>query len=278
MQSINSNTQSLNTQNSLNKNDKATKSSLQKLSSGKRINSAKDDAAGLAIALKFATQISGSRQAARNANDAISLVQTAEGGLSEASENLQRMRELAVQSANGTNTASDRQALQIEFSQSQEEITLTVKSTEFNGNEVLHSSQNLEIQVGANGTSSSKLTVTTNNVLSDPALKDALQNIDISSQGNSDTAIGKIDAAIEQISLERSRLGATQNSLVSTVKNIETYHENTSSARSQIIDTDFAKQTAELTKAKIKNNAGLAALSHGNISATLVSGLLNKKF
>lgn len=275
--SINTNVKSINSQHVLNKNENKIAESMEKLSSGKRINSAKDDAAGLAIALRFATQIAGSRQAARNANDGISLVQTAEGGLQEVSNNLQRMRELAVQSANGTNSSADRDALQLEFGEMQGEIKRTVESTEFNGTKVLSDANNLDFQVGPNADpATNRLTVSTSNVLADAAVDDALNNSDISTQSSSTDAIAQIDAAIEQVNLERSRLGASQNRLVSTVTNLEVSHENNSAAKSRIMDTDYAKQTAELARTLILKKTGIATLSHANVSSGMVAGLLNK--
>lgn len=276
---INTNVSALNTQNKLNKTDKSTQSALQKLSSGKRINSAKDDAAGLAIALKFAAQIAGANQATRNANDGISMVQTAEGGLQEVTESLQRMRELAVQSANGTNSSSDREALNLEYEQRQAEVQRTVESTEFNGHKVLNDANNLEFQVGPNAdASTNKTIVSTSNVLSDADINEALTNTNLTSEVSSSEAITKIDAALEQVNLERARLGATQNRLESTVNNLQVSAESGSAARSRIEDTDYAKQTAELTRSIILNKAGIGALAHSKVNASLVSGLLNKTF
>lgn len=276
---INTNLSALNTQNKLNKSDKTTQSALQKLSSGKRINSAKDDAAGLAIALKFAAQITGANQATRNTNDGISLVQTAEGGLQEVSDNLQRMRELAVQSANGTNSASDREALNLEYEQRQAEVTRTVETTEFNGHKVLHDANNLEFQTGPNADpATNKTVVSTSNVLSNADVSEALTNTDLATHTASSDAITKIDAALDQVNQERARLGATQNRLESTVNNLQSSSVSSSAARSRIEDTDYAKQTAELTRSLILNKAGVGALAHSNINSSLVAGLLNKTF
>ncbi len=276
---INTNIKSINAQHKLNRNEKATESALQKLSSGKRINSAKDDAAGLAIALKFAAQIAGANQAARNANDGISLVQTAEGGLQTTTENLQRMRELAVQSANATNTASDREALQQEYEQQQISIQETIESTDFNGQKVLSESANLEFQTGPNADpATNKTIVSTSNVLANADVKAAVVDSELSTQTSSSDAIGKIDAALEQVNLERARLGATQNRLASTVNNLQVSSENMSASRSRIEDADYAKQTAELTRSLILKKAGIGALSHANTSSSLVAGLLNKNF
>lgn len=274
---INTNIKSINSQRMLNKNETAIANSLEKLSSGKRINSAKDDAAGLAIALRFATQIAGSQQAARNANDGISMVQTAEGGLHEATANLQRMRELAVQSANGTNSAPDRQALQTEFGELQGEISRTIESTEFNGQKVLNDSSNMVFQVGPNAPASNQMHVSTSNVLAEADVKQAVSNSDITTQANSGAAIAEIDAALEQVNMERARLGATQSRLESAVTTQQISHENNSAAKSRIYDADYAKQTSELARTLILQKAGIASLSHANVNSGLVSGLLNKK-
>ena len=277
--SINSNIKAINAQNNLNRNEKATQSAMEKLSSGKRINSAKDDAAGLAIALKFAAQIAGANQAARNANDGISLVQTAEGGLHEVSANLQEMRELAVQSANATNSSSDRQALQQEYSERGAEIQRTVEATDFNGHKVLNDSNNLEFQVGPNADpATNKTIVSTSNVLAEVDVNEVITNTDLATQASSSDAITKIDAALEQVNLERARLGATQSRLESTVNNLQVSAESGSATRSRIEDTDYAKQTAELTRSIILNKAGIASAAHANVSNNLVAGLLNKSF
>ena len=269
---------SLNSQKALNTNDKNTSTSVERLSSGKRINSAKDDAAGLAIALRFAAQISGSMQAARNANDGVSMIQTAEGGLNETTANLQRMRDLAVQSANGTNSSSDRQALQTEFGELQGEISRTIESTDFNGTKVLNNSQSLEFQTGPNADPATNITiVSTSNVLANADVSMALNTSEITSQTTSSTAITEIDAALSQVNSERARLGAAQNRMESTVRNLETSVVGQSASRSRIEDADYAKETSNLARDLILNKAGITALSHANINSQLVSGLLNKQ-
>ena len=271
---INTNIMSLNAQKSLNKNGSSTATTVERLSSAKRINSAKDDAAGLAIALKFAAQIAGSQQAARNTNDGVSMLQTAEGGLHEASANLHRMRDLAVQSANATNSSSDRQALQVEFGELQGEITRTIESTDFNGTKVLDSGQPLEFQTGPN--SGDTTIVTTSNVLANADVKQAVSSSEITSQAASGTSITEIDAALEQINMEQARLGASQNRMESTVRDLESSVQHQSASRSRIEDTDYAKETSNLARDQILAKAGIAALSHANVNSQLVSGLLNK--
>ena len=272
---INTNIMSLNSQRSLNKNDSSTATSVERLSSAKRINSAKDDAAGLAIALRFAAQIAGSSQAARNTNDGVSMLQTAEGGLHEATANLQRMRDLAVQSANGTNASSDRQALQTEFSELQSEVSRTVESTDFNGTKVLDSGSTLEFQTGPNAGNTT--VVATSNVLADADVNTAVTTSEITTQAASGAAITEIDAALEQVNMERARLGAAQNRMESTVRSLESSIEHQSASRSRIEDADYAKETSNLARDIILNKAGIAALSHANVNSKLVSGLLNKQ-
>jgi len=271
---INSNVMALNTQRALNKNSVTTATTVERLSSGKRINSAKDDAAGLAIALKFAAQIAGSQQAARNANDGISMLQTAEGGLQEASANLQRMRDLAVQSANGINASSDRQALQTEFSALQNEVSRTIESTDFNGTKVLDSGQSLEFQTGPNAGNTT--IVATSNVLANADVNTAVSSSEITSQAASTVAITEIDAALEQINRERARLGASQNTMESTVRSLDSSAVQQASAKSRIEDADYAKESANLARDIILQKAGIAAMSHSKVNAKLVSGLLNK--
>ena len=250
---------------------------MQRLSSGRRINSAKDDAAGLAIALKFAAQIVGSQQATRNTNDGISLLQVAEGGLQQATDDLQRMRELAVQSANGTNSSSDRQAMQAEYSQLQSGISQSIANTDFNGVNVLTDSQSLALQTGPNADPATNQTVINiNNVLADSDVKVALQTSEITSQVASGDAIAQIDAALDKISGERAKIGASINRLGSTVNNLATSVENQSAARSRIEDADYAKETSNLTRDLILQKASIAVLGHAKVNSKLVLGLLNK--
>jgi len=274
---INTNIASLNTQKSLNRSEKNIATSLERMSSGKRINSAKDDAAGLAIALKFAAQIAGSQQAARNANDGISMLQTAEGGLQSSVDNLQRMRDLAVQSANATNSSTDRQALQVEFSALQGEVTQTIENTDFNGNKVLNNSQNMAFQTGPNASATNQTIISTSNVLANADVNAAVNASEITTQVASGAAIAEIDAAIEQVNLERARLGASQNTMESTVSNLESSVISQSSAQSRIEDADYAKESANMARDMILQKAGIAVMGMANTNAKLVSGLLNKQ-
>ena len=377
MQVINTNVMSLNAQRNLSGSSDALATSLQRLSSGLRINSAKDDAAGLAIANRFTTQIRGMDQAGRNANDAISLTQTAEGALVEVGNNLQRIRELAVQSRNATNSQTDRDALNAEASQLLSEINRVAEQTSFNGVKLLDGSfSNQSFQIGAdvgqtidvtsivdattaNLGSYGRATVTTAvstgfaNALSAGdvtingvdlgaigaaasaserseqvmsainktsgesgvyAIKDTsntitlvsttddivvagaagaltadtgltaattaratttgISTVDISSVAGADAAMQAMDSALQVINSTRADLGALQNRFSSVVSNLQTSSENLSASRSRIVDTDFAKETANLTRAQILQQAGTAMLSQANSAPQGVLSLL----
>ncbi|MBU0789908.1 MAG: flagellin [Polycyclovorans sp.] len=377
MQVINTNVMSLNAQRNLSGSSDALATSLQRLSSGLRINSAKDDAAGLAIANRFTTQIRGMDQAGRNANDAISLTQTAEGALVEVGNNLQRIRELAVQSRNATNSQTDRDALNAEASQLLSEINRVAEQTSFNGVKLLDGSfSNQSFQIGAdvgqtidvtsivdattaNLGSYGRATVTTAvstgfaNALSAGdvtingvdlgaigaaasaserseqvmsainktsgesgvyAIKDTsntitlvsttddivvagaagaltadtgltaattaratttgISTVDISSVAGADAAMQAMDSALQVINSTRADLGALQNRFSSVVSNLQTSSENLSASRSRIVDTDFAKETASLTRAQILQQAGTAMLSQANSAPQGVLSLL----
>ena len=381
-QVINTNISSLNAQRNLNSSQASLQTSLQRLSSGMRINSAKDDAAGLAISQRFTTQINGSDQAARNANDGISLAQTAEGSLGTITGNLQRMRQLAVQSANATNSASDRAALQTEVGQLKSEVDRVANNASFNGVQLLDGSNpSFVFQVGANtsandtvtvsglqnatlaglssvtsastqstaisglgtlavdgvtnsltvnGTNIGALTATgtasqraaqvvdainriatttgvnafvdstsgTINLTSSSnialvatgtgaaqtgfaaaqnataATTTGLTSLDISSFSGAQLAIKQIDSALGQVNSARATLGAVQNRFSSVVANLQTTSENLSASRSRIQDTDFAAETANLTKSQILQQAGTAMLSQANSLPNNVLSLL----
>ena len=387
-QVIGTNISSLNAQRNLNTSQGSLQTSLQRLSSGMRINSAKDDAAGLAISQRFTAQISGSDQAVRNANDGISLAQTAEGSLGSITDNLQRMRQLAVQSANATNSSSDRAALQTEVGQLKSEIDRVANNSSFNGVSLLNGSNpNFVFQVGANTSSNDTITVsglqdatlaglssvssastnsgslaslattatlaadltisssftgtavTTNlGVLSavgtsseraaqtvdainkistttgvnaainattglinltstgtftvaattagiaatgfaatttaTAATTTGLTNLDISSFAGAQLAIRQIDSALGQVNSSRATLGAVQNRFSSVVSNLQTTSENLSASRSRIQDTDFAAETANMTKAQILQQAGTAMLAQANSLPNNVLSLL----
>jgi flagellin len=372
---INTNLPSLNTQRNLNASQSALNTSIQRLSSGMRVNSARDDAAGLAIAERMNAQVRGLNVAARNANDGVSLSQTAEGALGKVGEMVQRIRELAVQSSNATNSASDRAALQAEVSQLKEEIDRVAGSSNFNGTKLLDGSfTSARFQVGAdagesitvaeitdarlagmgvvnrastqssaaitdlaatalgdltiNGTdigvlsavgtsqerqaqvidainristttivgayldtannkivltSAGNITLTGANgdatgfVAADSATAAASGNmttLDISSYGGAQLAIQQADAALTQINGARAKLGAIQSRFESSIANIQIASENTTAARSRIMDTDFAAETAAMTRAQILQQAGNAMLSQANQLPQQVLSLL----
>jgi flagellin len=377
-QIINTNIASLNAQRNLNASQSSLAMSLQRLSSGLRINSAKDDAAGLAISQRFTAQINGLNQAARNANDGISLAQTAEGALAEVTNNLQRIRELAVQSRNATNSTTDRAALQTEAAQLKAEIDRVATTTSFNGVKLLDGSfTNQAFQVGANvgetitvsgivnaqsaalgtstiaqvtgaaataftaitagdlqinGTSVGAIALDTNAANRAASIAAAVNSVsgttnvyatvlnstqvtltnssggsvivnafgatastantgltaattapttvtgfaalDISSVAGADTAMTQMDAALSAVNTARATLGAVQNRFSSTVANLQTVAENLSASRSRIQDTDFAAETANLTRAQILQQAGTAMLAQANALPQNVLALL----
>mgnify|MGYP001559243569 CR=1 FL=1 len=293
-QTINTNLISLNAQRNLAGSQSALATSMQRLSSGLRVNSAKDDAAGLAIAERMNTQVRGMNVAIRNANDAISLSQTAEGSLGKIGDMLQRMRELAVQSANGTNNATDRSALNNEFGQLQSEIGRLAANTTFNGTALLSGTAGFTFQVGANATVNDQIsisgiqidgttlgTVTGSN---DGALADVISTTTtdilnlgtagVATSGGFDTyttgsigaldALAKIDLALSQVNTARSTFGAAQNRFESVITNLQVSVENQTAARSRIMDADFAAETAQLSRAQILQQAGNAMVAQAN--------------
>ena len=270
-QTINTNVASLNAQRNLTNSQGSLATSLQRLSSGLRINSAKDDAAGLAIAERMNSQVRGMNVAVRNANDAISLSQTAEGSLSGISDSLQRMRELAIQSMNATNTTEDRTALNNEFAALQEEIGRTIDNSKFNDTKLFDASAatGFKFQVGS-GTSadnqitikSTDLTLATSkiNIASDKATT----KIDITDVTKASAAVTAIDAAIKETSETRSTFGAAQSRLNAVISNLQVGVENTAAARGRIIDADFATETANLSRTQILQQAGTAMVAQAN--------------
>lgn len=265
-QVINTNIYSLNAQRNLNKTQSSLQTSLERLSSGLRINKAKDDAAGLAISDKMTAQIRGLEQAIRNVNDGIGYAQTADGALEEVTTSLQRMRELAVQSANGTITSSSggRANLNAEFSKLAANITNITTNTKFNGANVFTS---VTIQSGAD--KGDTLSVD----LSAPTVSGAT-GADISSQSGAQNALDSIDTAITNVASARATAGASQSQLESTARNLANVVENVSAARSQILDADFAKETANLTKGQILQQSGAAILAQANLIPQNVLSLL----
>ncbi|HTT10242.1 MAG TPA: flagellin [Burkholderiaceae bacterium] len=270
---INTNLMSLNAQRNLNASQSAMATAVQRLSSGLRINSAKDDAAGLAISQRMTAQINGMNVAIRNSNDAISMSQVADGALGTVGDMLQQMRELAVQSANQTNGAGDRANLQAEFAQLGAEITRELGNTKFNGLAILGADAGAQqFQVGANATDTISVTTTQ---LDNNAAITAVTGADIStSQASASAAIGLVDTALDTINGQRALYGATQNRFESVVNGLQINVENQTAARSRITDTDFAAETAELTRDQILQQAGTAMLAQANAQPQNVLALL----
>ncbi len=256
---VNTNTSALNSQRHLFAVSEKLNTSFERLSSGFRINSASDDAAGLQISNKMTTQIQGLNQAVRNANDAISLSQTAEGALDENTSSLQRMRQLAIQSQNGINSTADRQALQKEVTALLAEMSRIGTDTQFNGVNILNGSYSADFQVGANSGQTIKVELTKSGGFGASGL--GVGSINISTSAGAAAALTAIDSAISQIGSSRADLGALQNRFQSTIRNLSTVSENLSAARSRIRDTDFAAETAELTRNQIIQQASISMLS-----------------
>jgi flagellin len=266
---INTNVASLNAQRNAAKTDNALSTSLQRLSSGLRVNSAKDDAAGLAIASRMDAQARGMNVAVRNSNDGISLVQTAESGMSVMGDMLQRMRELAVQATNGTNTSTDLVALNQEYTQLQSEILRTLSSVQFNGTSLLNATSAFDFQVGANSgqtisISTSTLSVTAGLASISGVGASALLGTATNSASLNSGNITAIDAAISSIDSSRANLGAIQNRFSYTVTFLQAASENQQAARGRIMDADFAVETSNLSRAQILQQAGAAMVAQAN--------------
>ena len=308
MSVINTNIKSLVSQNALNKNNDALASAMQQLSTGTRINSAADDAAGLAISSRMTAQIRGLDQAVRNANDGISLLQTAEGALIEVTNMMQRMRELSVQAANDTNTASDRASMNLEYGQLMQEINRIAQNTQWNGMNIMNNTtigsggtaaapatagtelRNIKFQVGsnANQTISAQLkdfsVPITADGTPDPAVVPAdtqifsgdarLNDTDITSVSNASTAMTRLDAALGKITDERATYGAVINRLTYALDNLTNVAQNTTESRSRIMDTDYAKASSELARTQIISQAATAMLAQANQSPQSVLKLL----
>jgi flagellin len=261
---INTNVVSMNAQRNLSSSQNSLATSMQRLSSGLRINSAKDDAAGLAIADRMNAQVRGINVAIRNANDGISLAQTAEGALATVSDALQRMRELAVQAQNGTNSAGDRSNLDTEYQQLSAEITRIATQTKFNGTAIISATTATVFQVGANN--GDTLTVTTAGVTT---VAGGLTTAALAS-----TAVAALDTALDTISTNRATYGAAMNRFQFAISNLSITGENQSAARGRIIDADFATETANLSRSQILQQAGSAMVAQANQLSNNVMSLL----
>ena len=284
-QTINTNLVSLNAQRNLSSSQSSLATSMQRLSSGLRVNSAKDDAAGLAIAERMSSQVRGMNVGVRNANDAISMSQTAEGALGKVGDLFQRMRELAVQSANGTNSAADRASVNQEFVQLAQEATRTLGGTKFNGQSILATTNSSTFQIGANNsTDIDQITVTAFNWAANAGLTGVLgssiitgtnvptqQVTDIST---AQAAIATIDTAIDSVNSQRAAYGAAQNRFENVVSTLMVGVENQSAARSRIMDADYATETSNLSRASILQQAGNAMVAQANQLPQQVLALL----
>jgi flagellin len=295
-QTINTNIVSLNAQRNLNASQSSLATSMQRLSSGLRVNSAKDDAAGLAIAERMNTQVRGMNVAIRNANDGISMAQTAEGALGKLAENLQRMRELTVQARNSTNSSSDKDSLNKEFDQLGQEIWRIVNATTFNGKPILAdtSGQPQTFQIGANTTTNDSISInamdyTSANDPTDssgatanpivtllgagtspfPALID--NSADFATLGG---VIDNIDLALTSVNNARAVYGATQSRFDAVISNLQVAVENQTAARSRIMDADFAQETSNMSRAQILQQAGNAMVAQANQLPQQVLALL----
>jgi flagellin len=262
---INTNIATLNAQRNTAMSQASLLVSTQRLSSGLRVNSAKDDAAGLAIAERMNAQARGMLVAIRNANDGISLAQTAEGALSKVGDALQRMRELAVQARNATNTADDRASLDKEYQQLSSEIGRVLAGTTFNGQAVVGANAGDQVfQVGANTTASDIVTVTTQDFSVNTTITDVTAGNLTGDATALATIIDNIDTALDTVNGERATYGAVQNRFDAIISNLMVAHENQTAARSRIMDADFAVETANLSRGQILQQAGNAMIAQAN--------------
>ena len=290
---INTNTAAAVTANALTKNERAMSQAMERLSTGQRINSASDDAAGLAIASRMTSQVNGLNMAVRNANDAISLVQTADGALSEVTNMLQRMRELAVQAASGTMSTTDQAALSTEFEALTLGIDAIADNTQWNGTQLLDATSNsgaFSFQIGANA--SQTISVTIRDFTTDGGSTGVMENLDdatttdfedddldldaiaITSASEATDAITELSNAITRVDTERATLGSVVSRLEYAADNLSNVSQNTSASRSRILDADYASETTELARTQIIQQAGTAMLSQANQQAQSVLALL----
>ena len=283
---INTNLQSLNAQRNLGTSQSSLATSMQRLSSGLRVNSAKDDAAGLSIAERMNAQVRGMNVAVRNANDGVSMAQTAEGALSKVSDSLQRMRELAVQARNGTNGFKDQESLDKEYQELAKEITRVIGGADFNGMKILSTdAKAINFQVGANTAAEDSIAIETKDLSADPTITGVTSSKISGTAGTPDQpgppvvpgtpdvpataaelkkVIDDIDTALDTVNSQRAVLGASQNRFESVISNLQVAAENTSASRSRIMDADFASETANLSRSQILQQAGTAMVAQAN--------------
>ncbi|KIC83973.1 flagellin domain-containing protein [Pseudomonas sp. C5pp] len=285
---VNTNTTSLGVQKNLNRASDALATSMTRLSSGLKINSAKDDAAGLQIATRMTSQIRGQTMAIKNANDGISIAQTAEGAMQEQTNMLQRMRELALQARNDSNSYKDRNALNGEYQAMLAEINRIAGNTELNGKNLLNgSADTMTFQVGSNGGTGNQITITLSAAMDSSAagalsalgqasatLSSASDTTAVDYDTQFQTVITAIDDALQNINTTRADLGAAQNRLTSTINNLQNINENAEAARGRVQDTDFAAETAQLTKQQTLQQASTSVLAQANQLPSAVLKLL----
>ena len=286
-QTINTNLVSLNAQRNLTTSQGQLSTAMQRLSSGLRVNSAKDDAAGLAIAERMNTQVRGMNVAMRNANDGISMAQVGEGALGKVSDIFQRMRELAVQSANGTNSDADRVSLNEEFTQLAQEATRTLGGTQFNGQNILATTATSTFQIGANNTTDiDQITITGFDWTANTDITGALGSavitgtdvpaVQVTDVAGAQAALAAIDDAIDAINSQRATFGAVQNRFENVVATLMVASENQAAARSRIMDADYAAETASMSRAQILQQAGNAMVAQANQLPQQVLSLLQR--
>ena len=274
---INHNMNAMNAHRNMGVNNNNAAKAMEKLSSGLRINRAGDDAAGLAISEKMRGQIRGLDQASRNAQDGISLIQTAEGALNETTNILQRMRELSVQAANDTNATTDRQAIKTELTALRSEISRIAETTKFNGKGVINSGASevsLNIQVGANAGERITLALDNMNASAIGVTSDLVATISAGSAGDANKLTTAIDEALVKVSTQRAKFGAIQNRLEHTIKNVDNTSENLQAAESRVRDVDMAKEMMNYSKNNILNQAAQSMLAQANQQPQNVLNLL----
>ncbi len=268
---INTNIGSLNATRQLDGSSRELAVSMERLTSGLRINSAADDAAGLAIATSMTSQIRGTDMAVRNANDGISMAQTIDGASEEMGNMMQRQRELAVQSLNGTYSAANRVSMDAEFNALSAELTRIASTTKFNGIEIMNTAVSTNLQVGWEDNAADSINITT---VGGTAIATAITALGVDNSANAAAAITGLDGQLSVLSAARSGVGAVQNRLDYTVANLQNVSENTSAARSGIQDADFAKESANLARTQVLQQAGMSMLSQANQSSQNVLALL----
>jgi len=265
---VNTNTASLLAQSNLNSSTASLQKSLQRLSSGYRINSAADDPAGLAISQSFTLQINGLNQGVENANDGVSMTQTADGALGQIQNNMQTIRQIAVEAANGTVSNTNRSQLQSEVDQLTQEISRIVQTTNFNGTLLLSGGQNITFQVGASGTTDNQVVASgldlTSGLNSYASSLTATGTINITTSADASAVLSALDQDINTISNDRAQVGALQNRFTAVVANESNYVQNLQASNAQLVDTDFAAETANLTQQQILQQAGTSILSQAN--------------